>query len=159
MNMHPQALLQSVVLPVHVLYRDYETRSTIDLAKAGAWKYAAHPHTEVLCCAYAVDDEPPQIWTPKNPIPAVFVEAACDPAWLVVAHNAQFERAIEELLLHPRYGWPLVPILICFAYGALALIDVKRDLWIKEQLSLSPATPAGGLPCAPRSPLRPRRAA
>src|SRR5262249_5073355 len=37
-------------------------------------------------------------------------EAARDPHWLLVAHNDQFERAIETRLLHPRYGWPLIPI-------------------------------------------------
>jgi DNA polymerase bacteriophage-type len=109
-NVHSQALLQSVAIPAHVLHRDYETRSTIDLTEAGAWKYAAHPSTEVMCCAYAVDDEPPQIWTPKDPIPAAFIEAARNPSWLIVAHGAQFERAIEELVLHPRLGWPLVAI-------------------------------------------------
>ena len=97
-------------LSAHVLHHDYETRSTIDLTKAGAWKYAAHPSTEVMCCAYAVDDEPPQIWVPGNPIPPPFFEAARDTSWLIVAHGAQFERAIEELLLHPRFGWPLVPL-------------------------------------------------
>ena len=63
-----------------------------------------------MCCAYAVADEPPQIWTPKDPIPAAFIEAARNPSWVIAAHGAQFERAIEELVLHPRLGWPLVPI-------------------------------------------------
>jgi hypothetical protein len=34
-------------------------------------------------------------------------------------------------------------MLVYFAYGASGLIDVTRDLWIKEQLSLSPAALAG----------------
>ena len=34
-------------------------------------------------------------------------------------------------------------ILIYFAYGALGLIDVSRDMWVKEQLTLSPAELAG----------------
>src|SRR5262245_13421702 len=33
-----------------------------------------------------------------------------DPNWLIVAHNDQFETAIEEQLLHSRYHWPLIPI-------------------------------------------------
>ena len=33
--------------------------------------------------------------------------------------------------------------MVYFAYGALGLIDVTRDLWIKESLSLSPAQLAG----------------
>ena len=42
----------------HVLHRDYETRSVLSLKAVGAHRYAAHPRTEVLCCAYAVDDNP-----------------------------------------------------------------------------------------------------
>jgi hypothetical protein len=34
-------------------------------------------------------------------------------------------------------------IMVYFAYGALGLIDVTRDLWIKESLSLTPAQLAG----------------
>jgi len=37
------------------------------LKAAGAWKYAADPHTEVTCCAYAVDDGQVTLWTPGNP--------------------------------------------------------------------------------------------
>ncbi len=34
-------------------------------------------------------------------------------------------------------------VMIYFAYGALGLIDVARDMWIKERLTLSPAELAG----------------
>ena len=40
----------------------------------------------------------------------------------------------------PRY---LPVVMVYFAYGALGLIDVTRDLWIKESLSLTPAQLAG----------------
>jgi CHC2 zinc finger/DNA polymerase family A/Toprim domain len=93
-----------------ILFRDVESRSTLRLADAGAWRYAADPGTEVLCIGYAGDDSPAQIWTPDQQIPAEFFAAARDPDWLIVAHNDQFESAIEERLLQPRYGWPLVPI-------------------------------------------------
>jgi DNA polymerase bacteriophage-type len=94
----------------HVLHRDYETRSRIRLSLVGAHQYAADPSTEVLCTAYAVDDQPVQLWTPGDAVPAAFVEAARNPAWLVVAHNDQFETAIEQHILAPRYSWPLIPI-------------------------------------------------
>ena len=55
-----------------VLYRDIETRSTLDLADTGAWRYAADPTTEVLCVAYAVDDGAVNIWTPGQAIPEEF---------------------------------------------------------------------------------------
>ena len=34
-------------------------------------------------------------------------------------------------------------VMVYFAYGALGLIDVARDMWIKERLTLSPAELAG----------------
>jgi DNA polymerase len=63
-----------------------------------------------LCVAFAVDDAPVQLWTPGQPIPKEFVEAARDPSWHVCAHNDGFESSIEELVLAPRFGWPLVPL-------------------------------------------------
>src|SRR6266436_3197496 len=42
----------------HVLHRDYETRGTIRLNSVGAYRYAADRRTEVLCAAYARDDQP-----------------------------------------------------------------------------------------------------
>ena len=34
-------------------------------------------------------------------------------------------------------------LLVYFAYGALGLIEVTRDMWVKESLTLSPAELAG----------------
>ena len=105
------------------LYRDYETRSTLDLKKVGAGRYAAHPSTDVWCCAYAVDDGPVELWTPSEPIPAAFVKASQNPDWTVNAFNAGFERATERHIMGPRYGWPLAPIerQRCEQAAALAL--------------------------------------
>jgi DNA polymerase len=94
----------------HILHRDIETRSTLDLTKVGVWRYAAEPNTAAWCLSHAVDDDPVQIWIPGQPVPEVFHTAARDPDWRITAHNDQFERAIEERILAPRYGWPLVPI-------------------------------------------------
>ncbi len=49
---------------------------------------------------------------------------------------------VLEALLRPIRAMrlPYLPlIMIYFAYGALGLIDVTRDFWIKEKLTLSPA--------------------
>ena len=92
------------------LFRDIETRSTLDLTEVGAWQYAGGDHTGVWCVGYSVDDGPVQLWIPGQPIPEVFFTAARDPDWLIAAHNDAFERAIEERILAPRYGWPIVPI-------------------------------------------------
>jgi DNA polymerase bacteriophage-type len=94
----------------HVLYRDYETRSVLQLNKVGVHRFAADPRTSVLCCGYCVDDEPVKLWTPGDAVPAEFHEASVNPSWIAVAHNAAFEMAIEELLLAKRFGWPTIPI-------------------------------------------------
>jgi DNA polymerase len=108
---------------MRILFRDYETRSRLDLRDMGAWRYAAHPTTDVWCCAFVVDDGPIKLWVPGDPIPPEFVEAAQNPEWLVSAFNDQFERRIEQHIMGPRYGWPLIPIERhrCTQAAALAL--------------------------------------
>jgi DNA polymerase bacteriophage-type len=50
------------------------------------------------------------LWVPGDPVPEVFVEAANNPDWVVSAFNNRFERAIEQHIMAPRYGFPLVPL-------------------------------------------------
>ena len=96
-----------------VLFRDYETRSLEKLGKAkgavNAWRYAADPSTQVLCCSYAVDGGEVGLWTPGQAIPEAFMAAGADPNWLVVAHNDEFDSSVETYLLAPQLGWPIVP--------------------------------------------------
>src|SRR5262245_46661901 len=57
-----------------------------------------------------------------------------------------FSEAVNANLLRPIQAFKLVylPLLmVYFAYGALGLIDVSRDMWIKEKLTLSPSYLAG----------------
>ena len=54
--------------------------------------------------------------------------------------------AIIDDVLRPVRAFRIayLPLLmVYFAYGALGLIDVSRDMWIKERLTLSPADLAG----------------
>ena len=77
------------------LYLDFETRSRCDLKKAGAYRYAEDPSTEILCMAYAVDDEPVQILTQDSFTDewnGFFKLAAKADAFF--SHNAGFERAL-----------------------------------------------------------------
>jgi DNA polymerase len=92
------------------LFWDIETRSTVSLEDAGAWRYAADATTEVLCIGFAVDDSDVQIWTPGQPIPDEFIAAVSDPTWCIVAHNFAFERAIATRILQPRFNWPEIPL-------------------------------------------------
>jgi len=117
-----------------VLHRDYETRGVLQLQKAGLWKYAADDRTEVLCCAFCVDDGPVKLWLPGDPVPAEFLEAAHDPALLACAHNAQFELTIEHLIMRRRHGWPKISLWQqrCAMAAALALaLPPKLELVAK----------------------------
>jgi DNA polymerase len=90
---------------------DIETRSTVNLTLSGASKYAAHPSTSVVCMYIAVDDGEPERWQPGDPIAAAFIAAAQHPDdWKLIAHNHEFERAIYELKLVPRFGFPPIPL-------------------------------------------------
>ena len=54
--------------------------------------------------------------------------------------------SLATQLLQPIRAMRLryVPLLmVYFAYGALGVVDISRDLWVKESLALSPAELAG----------------
>lgn len=76
-----------------VVHIDFETRSTCDLKKAGVYRYAEDPTTEIIVMSWRVSDGPIQRWSPGDPDPLDLLNAICADA-TVVAHNAGFERAI-----------------------------------------------------------------
>jgi DNA polymerase len=87
------------------LYIDFETRSIADIKKVGAWKYAADPSTEIMCMAWAIDTGPVKIVTAGEFHHSEFFDGVV-PGATIIAHNAHFEYAIWNLILHKRYGWP-----------------------------------------------------
>jgi DNA polymerase len=93
----------------HMMVRDIETRSTVDLKKVGLHNYACHPSTTVMCIGHCVDNVPVRMWHPGEPVPHEYHTAAKH-GWTMVAHNAPFEMAIERHILGPRYGFPAIPI-------------------------------------------------
>lgn len=92
------------------LYWDCETRSTVDLRKAGLYVYASHPTTSVTVARLALGKEPPYEWRPGRALPQEYIQALEDPSVRVVAHHSAFERIILRDILGPRHGWPVVPI-------------------------------------------------
>ncbi len=79
-----------------ILWNDAETFSELDLKKVGAYAYAAHPSTEILVVAWAIDEGPEQLWVPAEgePMPAPLLAAFLDPKRRKVAHNAAFDRNV-----------------------------------------------------------------
>ena len=72
---------------------DFETYSECDIFKAGAYAYADHSTTEVLCLAWALGDEAPTLWTPDMPPPQKLFDLIKQGA-TVWAWNSFFEMSI-----------------------------------------------------------------
>jgi DNA polymerase len=87
----------AAMITVHL---DFETYSTADLRKVGAYRYARDPSTEVLIACYAIDKGPVRTWLPciKPIVPGDLRDAVLSGATFK-AHNAEFERQIWQHVL------------------------------------------------------------
>ena len=81
-----------------ILYLDYETRSRCDLRSRGAYNYARDSSTQIICMAYAFDDEDVALWTPDQKFPKRVAQHFFDDGQ-IRAHNAGFDRLITEYVL------------------------------------------------------------
>ncbi len=93
----------------NVIHIDFETRSTIDLRKAGAHVYAQDDTTDVLCMAWACGDGPVKLWVLGDKFPT-FLALAIEANNVFAAHNAAFEFLIWNGVCVRKYGWPKLPI-------------------------------------------------
>src|SRR5262249_48294003 len=102
-----------------------------------------------------------KLWTRGDPVPQEFIEAATNPAWLVCAHNAQFETAIEYFVMRRRHGWPKIPLVRhrCTMAAALSLALPGRLELVREALQLLNRKDASGhrLALMMSKPRRPRK--
>jgi MFS family permease len=91
------------------------------------------PLIHVMGCPPMTETSPPVTETTQPSPTHVGPVVSARPAWV-------------ESLVRPIQAFRLryVPVvMVYFAYGTLGLIDVTRDLWVKESLSLSPSQLAG----------------
>ncbi len=101
---------------------DFETRSKIDIKKAGAYRYAEDESTEVLMLAVKVDGDTTWVWVPfefesflttenyERLMPNIKLEYLITHASVIHAHNAPFERVIWREIMHKRHGFPDIPL-------------------------------------------------
>ena len=110
---------------------DFETRSRIDLKKAGAFKYASDPSTEILClCWKILGREKVYSWSPffkLDDIESLFklIEEGAE----ISAHNVHFEWAVWNYCAVKKYNFPplFFDKVICTAAKSNALA-LPRDL-------------------------------
>lgn len=92
---------------------DYETYSEAPLKKTGAFEYAAHPSTEILCVAWRIGTRETlpsaqtKTWAPRLADPngnfGEFLRALRDPKVILVAHNAMFEQVVTRNTFATKY--------------------------------------------------------
>lgn len=99
---------------------DFEARSACSLKDHGAWVYAEHPSTQIMCLAVKAGSEPTRIWPnpaiyksslpllPLVSLPEIF--ELMDRADEIEAHNSMFEQAIFQHVANRRMGWPMLPL-------------------------------------------------
>jgi DNA polymerase len=94
---------------------DFETFSECDIRSAGAWAYATHESTRVLCMAYAYEDQPVKLWVPGEKLPAFLRDEATD--YHIHAWNSFFEWVIWTHVLKlptpPLSQWTDTAALAC----------------------------------------------
>jgi DNA polymerase len=104
------------------LFVDIETFSSVDITKAGAFRYMEAPDFEILLIAYAWDDGPVQVLDLTDRDPNQFWDWLTDPDVIKVAHNSAFERAAFTEVLGegmPPEQWEDTMVLA--AYNGLPL--------------------------------------
>ena len=87
------------------LMMDIETKSDIDLAKAGVYRYADSPYFDLLLFAYSVDDSPVQVvdLASGEQLPEEILNALTDDRIQKHAFNASFERVCLSVWLRRNY--------------------------------------------------------
>lgn len=135
------------------LHIDFETRSAVDLKKAGQYVYFDDPSTDVWCAAYSFGTEEPRTWLPGQPCPPEITAHVVN-GGLIFAWNAAFERLAWRQILGPRYGWPVprleqyrcvmaqayalgMPGALDNAAGALGLPEQKDQAGYRLMLQMS----------------------
>lgn len=117
------------------LVLDYETYSEADLRKLGAYEYANHPSTRILCVAWRLGNfaelnnntTETKLWSPLKSAPyGELKRALLDPSITIVAHNAFFEQVITRFVLSKLINEPYLKKIpherwICTASMARAL--------------------------------------
>ncbi len=130
------------------LHIDFETRSVANIWDVGAYVYASDPSTEVVCLAYAVDNDPVRLirfddiqnYPLEDPFEGLRSLAIADDT-LFYAHNALFEQLVWRFCLREQFDMPRMPInkWRCTAAKALShglpksLKDAARAMELKQQ--------------------------
>lgn len=147
----------------HVLSIDIETYSSVDIKKAGLYKYVESPDFQILLFAYSIDNGPVELvdFTEGQRLPDGILQMLLNPAVIKQAYNASFEWYCLSkwlgLMSYARDGWLAqwhctmlhslycgLPIGLGVTGAALGIPEDKRKLTTGKALIKYFCTP-----CAP----------
>lgn len=82
-------------MDISIDFETYSKAKLVGTGSVGAWNYASHPSTHVICMAYSIDGATPELWTraSKEPLPE-WMYAPEDHDVNYTAWNAMFEYAV-----------------------------------------------------------------
>jgi DNA polymerase bacteriophage-type len=97
-----------------MIHIDFESRSKVDINEVGAWAYSAHPSTEVLCMAFAIDDGEitclPKTFFDNYRGEMTALEILIRRGETFAAFNAFFEQCMWQNQLVKKLDFPRIPI-------------------------------------------------
>ena len=92
-------------MKIESLSVDLETRSSIDITKAGVYKYAESPDFDILLFGVSVNGGPVAVYdlASGNKVPEEIIKALSDDSVTKWAYNASFERVCLSVWLRRNY--------------------------------------------------------
>jgi len=130
------------------VHLDFESRSKVNIWDTGAYVYASDPSTEIVCLAYAIDNEPVKLirfedivlYGLGDPFEELRALALAEDT-LFYAHNALFEQLVWQYCMIDKFNMPRMPInkWRCTAAKALAhglpksLKDAAKAMELSQQ--------------------------
>ena len=98
-------LLKGTFMNIKYLSLDLETKSSVDITKAGAYKYAESPDFDILLFGVSVNGGPVAVYDLAcgETVPEEIVAALSDDAVTKWAYNAAFERVCLSIWLQRHY--------------------------------------------------------
>ena len=142
------------------IYIDFETYSEAPLKTVGLVNYVMHPSFDVLCMAYAVDDEIVRLWTPNKKFPPSLKRVLTDDDYEIYAWNAEFEFVVWNRHCRQNLKWPKVHNWRCLqalsqAQGFASQLDLTSKVLLpKNKRKLSSGKDLIRKLCMPRKPTK-----
>lgn len=119
------------------LFVDIETYSSVDITKAGAYKYIESADFEIIIIGYALNGGPVNIidLLQGEELPEEFEEALLDDNCLKIAHNAVFERLAFRRIGYdvPAEQWYCTSVKAAYCGLPLSLDNVSKVLDLKDK--------------------------